>query len=86
MRIVTDDQGNSGSGGALSATSSIAIAVTPSDVTPPSATLTLADALLAAGQSTRLTIRFSEAIRSLDASAFTLPGGTLAGLSRPTAA
>ena len=81
MRIVTDDQGNSGSGGALSATSSIAIAVTPSDVTPPSATLTLADALLAAGQSTRLTIRFSEAIQSLDASAFTLPGGTLAGLS-----
>ena len=81
LRIVTDDQGNSGSGGALSATSSIAIAVTPSDVTPPSATLTLADALLAAGQSTRLTIRFSEAIRSLDASAFTLPGGTLAGLS-----
>ena len=57
LRIVTDDQGNSGSGGALSATSSIAIAVTPSDVTPPSATLTLADALLAAGQSTRLTIR-----------------------------
>ena len=55
--------------------------MTPSDVTPPSATLTLADALLAAGQSTRLTIRFSEAIRSLDASAFTLPGGTLAGLS-----
>ena len=81
LRIVTDDQGNSGSGGALSATSSIAIAVTPSDVTPPSATLTLADALLAAGQSTRLTIRFSEAIQSLDASAFTLPGGTLAGLS-----
>ena len=35
LRIVTDDQGNSGSGGALSATSSIAIAVTPSDVTPP---------------------------------------------------
>ena len=86
LRIVTDDQGNSGSGGALSATSSIAIAVTPSDVTPPSATLTLADALLAAGQSTRLTIRFSEAIQSLDASAFTLPGGTLAGLFRPTAA
>ena len=55
--------------------------MTPSDVTPPSATLTLADALLAAGQSTRLTIRFSEAIQSLDASAFTLPGGTLAGLS-----
>ncbi|MBR8655000.1 hypothetical protein KDH83_16985, partial [Achromobacter sp. Marseille-Q0513] len=81
LRIVTDDQGNSGSGGALGATSSIAIAVTPSDVTPPTATLTLADALLAAGQSTRLTIRFSEAIQSLDASAFTLPGGTLTGLS-----
>ncbi|MCW5258010.1 hypothetical protein D5038_17075 [Verminephrobacter aporrectodeae subsp. tuberculatae] len=72
---VRDDAGNTGTGSASSDNYSV-------DTTRPTATITLADSTLTAGESTTVTITFSEPITGLDPSDIVCPGGTL---SPPTA-
>ncbi|MCW8177278.1 Ig-like domain-containing protein, partial [Verminephrobacter aporrectodeae] len=72
---VTDDAGNAGTEIASSANYSV-------DTTRPTATITLADTALSAGESTTVTITFSEPIRNFDASDILYTNGTL---SWPTA-
>ncbi|MCW5323729.1 hypothetical protein D5039_22070, partial [Verminephrobacter aporrectodeae subsp. tuberculatae] len=74
---VTNDVGTAGTGRALSTNYSV-------DTTRPTATITLADSVLTAGESTTVTIRFSEPVEDFDASDIVLTdaNGTL---SPPTA-
>ncbi|MCW8208757.1 glycosyl hydrolase [Verminephrobacter aporrectodeae subsp. tuberculatae] len=74
---VTNDVGTAGTGRALSTNYSV-------DTTRPTATITLADSVLTAGESTTVTIRFSEPVTGFDASDIVLTdaNGTL---SPPTA-
>ncbi|WP_419737161.1 Ig-like domain-containing protein [Pseudomonas sp. COR18] len=71
---VTDVAGNAGSG----ATASNAYAV---DSVRPTATIVIGDATLSAGESTTVTITFSEAVTGLDNSDLSVPNGTLSTLT-----
>ncbi|MCW8209512.1 hypothetical protein D8B24_21470, partial [Verminephrobacter aporrectodeae subsp. tuberculatae] len=76
---VTDDAGNAGTGSAISAYYSV-------DTVRPTATITLADTALAAGETTTVTFRFNEPVNGFDASDIWLgfACGTLGPLT-PTA-
>ncbi|MCW8209681.1 flagellar hook-length control protein FliK, partial [Verminephrobacter aporrectodeae subsp. tuberculatae] len=76
---VRDDAGNAGTGSAISTNYSVD---TRTDSTGPTATITLADSTLTAGETTTVTITFSEPVTDLDASAIVCPNGTL---TTPTA-
>ncbi|MCW8204640.1 hypothetical protein D8B27_18090, partial [Verminephrobacter aporrectodeae subsp. tuberculatae] len=76
---VRDDAGNAGTGSAISTNYSVD---TRTDSTGPTATITLADSTLSAGETTTVTITFSEPVTDLDASAIVCPNGTL---TTPTA-
>ncbi|MCW8177728.1 Ig-like domain-containing protein, partial [Verminephrobacter aporrectodeae] len=76
---VRDDAGNAGTGSAISTNYSVD---TRTDSTGPTATITLADSTLTAGETTTVTITFSEPVTGLDASAIVCPNGTL---TTPTA-
>ncbi|KPA92171.1 putative membrane protein [Pseudomonas asplenii] len=71
---VTDVAGNAGSG----ATASNAYAV---DSVRPTATIVMSDPTLSAGESTTVTITFSEAVTGFDNSDLSLPNGTLSTLT-----
>jgi len=71
---VTDIAGNAGSG----ATNSNAYAV---DSIRPTATIVVGDAMLSAGESTTVTITFSEAVTGLDNTDLSVPNGTLGTLT-----
>ncbi|MCW8200799.1 hypothetical protein D8B23_21000, partial [Verminephrobacter aporrectodeae subsp. tuberculatae] len=72
---ISDDAGNAGTESAISTNYSV-------DTTRPTATITLADSRLTAGETTTVTITFSEPVTGLDPSDIVCPGGTL---SPPTA-
>ncbi|MCW8200363.1 hypothetical protein D8B23_18640, partial [Verminephrobacter aporrectodeae subsp. tuberculatae] len=76
---VRDDAGNAGTGSAISAYYSV-------DTVRPTATITLADTALAAGETTTVTFRFNEPVNGFDASDIWLgfACGTLGPLT-PTA-
>ncbi|WP_265310980.1 Ig-like domain-containing protein [Verminephrobacter aporrectodeae] len=76
---VRDDAGNAGTGSAISTNYSVD---TRTDSTGPTATITLADSTLSAGETTTVTITFNEPVTGLDASAIVCPSGTL---TTPTA-
>ncbi|MGU3626052.1 Ig-like domain-containing protein [Comamonas sp. C24C] len=71
---VTDIAGNAGSG----TTDSNAYAV---DSIRPTATIVMSDPTLSAGESTTVTITFSEAVTGLDNNDLSMPNGTLGTLS-----
>ncbi|MCW8204762.1 Ig-like domain-containing protein, partial [Verminephrobacter aporrectodeae] len=73
---VRDDAGNIGTGSAISAYYSV-------DTMRPTATITLADTALAAGETTTVTFRFSEPVTGFDASDINLSSanGTLGPLT-----
>ena len=71
---VTDAAGNTGSG----TSSSNAYIV---DSQPPTATIVVANPTLLAGQTTQVTITFSEAVSGFDNSDLSVPNGTLSALS-----
>ncbi|MFB4391375.1 MULTISPECIES: Ig-like domain-containing protein [unclassified Pseudomonas] len=71
---VTDAAGNAGSG----ATQSNAYVI---DTVRPTATIVMADNNLTVGETTTVTITFSEAVTGLTLADFTVPNGTLSGLS-----
>ncbi|MCW8209567.1 glycosyl hydrolase, partial [Verminephrobacter aporrectodeae subsp. tuberculatae] len=75
---VRNDAGNAGTGNARSANYS----VDTRDTTGPTATVTLEDSALTAGESTTVTITFSEPVQDFDASDIVYTHGTL---SWPTA-
>ncbi|MCW8167252.1 hypothetical protein D8B21_20825, partial [Verminephrobacter aporrectodeae subsp. tuberculatae] len=75
---VTDDAGNAGTG----TTSSANYSVDTRDRSGPTATITLADSALTAGESTTVTFRFNEPVTGLDTSDIVCTSGTL---SAPTA-
>ncbi|MCW5219825.1 Ig-like domain-containing protein [Verminephrobacter aporrectodeae] len=81
---VTDDAGNAGVGTASSA--NYTVATRPADTTGPTATIILADSALTVGETTTVTIRFSEPVTGFDASdvVLTNANGTLGTLT-PTA-
>ncbi|WP_010108935.1 Ig-like domain-containing protein, partial [Verminephrobacter aporrectodeae] len=62
---VTNATGNAGTGSAISANYSVD---TRTDSTGPTATITLADSALTAGETTTVTFRFSEPVNGFDAS------------------
>ncbi|QEY61909.1 DUF4347 domain-containing protein [Metapseudomonas lalkuanensis] len=70
----TDAAGNTGA----STTTSNAYVI---DTQRPTATITVADSALAAGESTTVTITFSEAVTGLTNADFTVANGVLSGLS-----
>ncbi|MCW8209239.1 hypothetical protein D8B24_19990 [Verminephrobacter aporrectodeae subsp. tuberculatae] len=72
---VRDDAGNAGTGSASSDNYSV-------DTTRPTASITLADSALTAGETTTVTFRFNEPVNGFDASDIVCPNGTL---SWPTA-
>ncbi|WP_448681587.1 Ig-like domain-containing protein [Pseudomonas nicosulfuronedens] len=72
--LVQDLAGNSGAGGV----SSNAFAV---DTQRPTASIVVADNKLSAGQSTQVTITFSEAVGNFDNSDLTVSNGTLSAIS-----
>ncbi|WP_010109322.1 Ig-like domain-containing protein, partial [Verminephrobacter aporrectodeae] len=72
---VRDDAGNAGTGSASSTNYSV-------DTERPTATITLADNALTAGETTTVSFRFSEPVTGLDASDIVCTSGTL---SAPTA-
>ncbi|MCW8167341.1 glycosyl hydrolase, partial [Verminephrobacter aporrectodeae subsp. tuberculatae] len=76
---VRDDAGNAGTGSAISTNYSVD---TRTDSMGPTATITLADSTLTAGETTTVTITFNEPVTGLDASAIVCPNGTL---TTPTA-
>ncbi|MCW8169760.1 hypothetical protein D8B22_11735 [Verminephrobacter aporrectodeae subsp. tuberculatae] len=76
---VSDDAGNTGTGSAISDNYSVD---TRTDTTGPTATITLADNALTAGESTTVSFRFNEPVNDLDISDIVCPSGTL---SPPTA-
>ncbi|MCW8205266.1 hypothetical protein D8B27_21460, partial [Verminephrobacter aporrectodeae subsp. tuberculatae] len=76
---MTDDAGNTGTGSAISANYSVD---TRTDSTGLTATITLADTALSAGESTTVTITFNKPVNGLDTSDIVCPNGTL---SAPTA-
>lgn len=67
---VADAAGNTGSGATTSATYTV-------DTRPPTATLSLDNATLTSGQTSTVTITFSEAVTGLTSDDFTVTGGTL---------
>ncbi|MFN3296975.1 retention module-containing protein, partial [Caldimonas sp.] len=69
----TDLAGNAGAGASLAMTA---------DTAAPTLTITAADTLLAAGESTTVTFSFSEPVTGFDASDITVTGGTLSGLTQ----
>ncbi|WP_265666069.1 Ig-like domain-containing protein, partial [Verminephrobacter aporrectodeae] len=73
---VRDDAGNAGVGSASSTNYSV-------DTVRPTATITLADTALTAGESTTVSIRFNEPVTGLDASDVVLTdaNGTLGALT-----
>jgi len=71
---VTDLAGNAGTGSTESNNYAI-------DTARPTATITVADTALRAGESSLVTIAFSEAVSGLALSDFNVTNGTLAGLS-----
>ncbi|MBD2839311.1 DUF4347 domain-containing protein [Pseudomonas sp. JM0905a] len=71
---VQDAAGNTG----LSTTTSIPYAI---DTARPTATLTVADTALAVGETSTVTITFSEAVNGLDITDFNVANGTLSNLS-----
>ncbi|MCW8201044.1 flagellar hook-length control protein FliK, partial [Verminephrobacter aporrectodeae subsp. tuberculatae] len=71
--------GNAGTDSALSANYSVD---TRADTTGPTATITLADTALSAGETTTVSFRFNEPVTDLDASDIVCTSGTL---SPPTA-
>ncbi|MCW8167333.1 glycosyl hydrolase, partial [Verminephrobacter aporrectodeae subsp. tuberculatae] len=75
---VTDDAGNAGTG----TTSSANYSVDTRDRTAPTATITLADSALTAGESTTVSFTFNEPVTGLDTSDIVCTSGTL---SAPTA-
>ncbi|WP_265683914.1 Ig-like domain-containing protein [Verminephrobacter aporrectodeae] len=81
---VTDTAGNAGTGSASSA--NYTVDTRPADTTGPTATITLADSALTVGETTPVTIRFSEPVTGFDASdvVLTNANGTLSPLT-PTA-
>ncbi|MCW5258723.1 hypothetical protein D5038_20945, partial [Verminephrobacter aporrectodeae subsp. tuberculatae] len=76
---VRDDAGNAGVGTASSANYS----VDTRDTSAPTATITLADTALTAGETTTVSIRFNEPVTGLDASdvVLTAANGTLGALT-----
>ncbi|WP_010107315.1 Ig-like domain-containing protein, partial [Verminephrobacter aporrectodeae] len=76
---VTDDAGNAGVGTASSANYS----VDTRDTSGPTATITLADSALTAGESTTVSFRFNEPVNGFDASDIVLTdaNGTLGALA-----
>ncbi|MCW8167274.1 glycosyl hydrolase, partial [Verminephrobacter aporrectodeae subsp. tuberculatae] len=76
---VTDDAGSAGTGSAISANYSVD---TRTDSTGLTATITLADTALSAGETTTVTITFNKPVNGLDTSDIVCPNGTL---SAPTA-
>ncbi|WP_322784314.1 Ig-like domain-containing protein [Verminephrobacter aporrectodeae] len=78
---VTDDAGNAGVGTASSA--NYTVATRPADTTGPTATIILADSALTVGETTTVTIRFSEPVTGFDASdvVLTNANGTLGTLT-----
>ncbi|MCW8203733.1 Ig-like domain-containing protein, partial [Verminephrobacter aporrectodeae] len=77
---VRDDAGNAGTGSASSGNYSVD--TRPTNTTGPTATITLADNALTAGETTAVTITFNESVNRLDASDIVCTSGTL---SPPTA-
>ncbi|QGU87251.1 Ig-like domain-containing protein [Erwinia sorbitola] len=71
---VTDLAGNAGSGTTESGNYSI-------DTLRPTATIVMADSTLAAGESSLVTITFSEAVTGFSNSSLTVPNGTLSAVS-----
>ena len=71
---VSDAAGNAGSGSTASNNYSI-------DSQRPTATIVLADSALRAGETTQVTITFSEAVNGLDLADLTAQNGTLANLA-----
>ncbi|BAN47411.1 Ig-like domain-containing protein [Metapseudomonas resinovorans] len=71
---VTDQAGNTGTG----ITGSNAYAI---DTQRPTATITVSDTALAAGETSTVTITFSEAVSGLTTADFTVANGTLSNLS-----
>ncbi len=71
---VTDSAGNTGTGSLASNSFSI-------DTQRPSATIALADTALAVGETSLVTITFSEAVTGFSNADLTLTGGTLSSLS-----
>ncbi|WP_010107185.1 Ig-like domain-containing protein, partial [Verminephrobacter aporrectodeae] len=72
---VHDEAGNAGIGSAVSTNYSV-------DTERPTATITLADSALTAGESTTVSFRFNEPVNDFDTSDIVCPSGTL---SPPTA-
>ncbi|MDO1530354.1 Ig-like domain-containing protein [Fulvimonas sp. R45] len=70
----TDTAGNAGAGTTTSPNYAI-------DTTRPTATIALSDVALKVGDTSMVTITFSEAVSGLDASDFTVDHGTLSGLA-----
>ncbi|MCW8208272.1 hypothetical protein D8B24_14725, partial [Verminephrobacter aporrectodeae subsp. tuberculatae] len=77
---VRDDAGNAGTGSASSDNYSVNTRL--ADTTGPTATITLADSALTAGETTTVTITFSEPVKDFDTSDIVCTSGTL---SPPTA-
>jgi len=71
---VTDAAGNAGMG--TSDSNNFAI-----DTAPPTATIVVADTALAAGETSLVTITFSEAVTGLTSADFTVGNGSLSGLA-----
>ncbi|MCW8176621.1 Ig-like domain-containing protein, partial [Verminephrobacter aporrectodeae] len=79
---VSDDAGNAGTGSASS--DNYSVNTRPADTSGPTATITLADSALTAGETTTVSFRFSEPVKDFDTSNIVLTdaNGTL---SPPTA-
>jgi hypothetical protein len=71
------DDNNTGGGDTTTPT-------TPVDTTPPTATITLSDSTLTAGENAIVTITFSEEVKGLELSDFTVANGTLSNLAKST--